>query len=157
VSATIEVSAATLTTTSYATIGGSLSAKTITAMESLSSPTISLTTLQIGSATLTWDSTNKALKVAGGSIIAENDVIALGTTTSSGLKTISVETVTTDNELTLYSDSTLTINSNNSDVKIAANDDVYFSSQNSLFNSTTLSTIIAKINELAKAAGKSTI
>jgi hypothetical protein len=125
--------------------------------DKITTPSLNPTELTIGNATLTWDSDNNALRVSGGSIIADNDVIALGMTTSSGLKTISVETVRTDNALTLYSDSTLTIESNDGDIKIATNDDVFFSSQNNLFNNTTLSTIISKINELAKAAGKTTI
>jgi hypothetical protein len=118
--------------------------------------------LTIGSATLTWDETNKALKVSGGSIIAENDVIALnGTTDGTDITTTSISSDSTlsiaaDGDLSLDSLSTVTMYGevvnieSGAEMKINATEGLTIQGKD-------FDTIISKINELAKAAGKSTI
>jgi hypothetical protein len=145
-----------------ATIMGALSANSLStptgSVTSLTSTTSKITTLKIGDATLTWDSDNKALKVAGGSIIAEKDVIALGVSTAGDVKTLWVDNVMSSEDMLVNPYETLTLQSDNSDVKIRANDDIYFTSDSSdEYSTLSLSTIVAKINELAKALNKSTI
>jgi hypothetical protein len=85
-------------------------------------------------------------------------VIALGVSTAGDVKTLWVDNVMSSEDMLVNPYETLTLQSDNSDVKIRANDDIYFTSDSSdEYSTLSLSTIVAKINELAKALNKSTI